>query len=272
MMNRRKFLQAVGATTLFVACKEKVDDIIPNQPEDKVLFRFAVASDIHWGEADTNYESHTRNFVSAFQDFNKKNSCDFLVLNGDLIHNDPIYLPEVQSALKDAHPKLYVTQGNHDRVSNDVWKQTWGQAVNSDFAIDNMAFIFGSTLGPASALYMKGPDLDFLEQSLEKYKNKEHVFIFWHIYPHSSNDEPRGSDVNVILQKYSNIRAVFNGHDHNEEGIRTIQQIPYMFDGRLGGSWGSFDRNFRVVEITKSEIVSYLMTPSTRKRLNRFKL
>ncbi|MBD1423057.1 MULTISPECIES: metallophosphoesterase family protein [Sphingobacterium] len=266
-MNRRQFLYAVGATSIFLACGKGNDtDILPDE-EEEVLFRFAIASDLHYGEMNTDYAMHTRNFVSAFRSFHKTNPCAFLVLNGDIIHDDPRFLPEAYDALKDVHEKLYVTQGNHDRVSDSVWLDTWKQAVNSDFTIDDMAFIFGTTSDVFGSL--KCPDLDFLRTSLEKYKNKKHVFIFWHIHPHSPS---MGCTENVkeVLKDYTNVRAVFNGHDHNEEGIRNIEKIPYMFDGRLGGSWGSFDRNFRIIEITKSEIITYLMTPLTRKMLNKF--
>lgn len=268
-MNRKQFLYAVGATSIFLACgKGKGIDILPDEEED-VLFRFAIASDLHYGETNTDYAMHTRNFVSSFKDFHKTNPCAFLVLNGDIIHDDPSFLPEAYGALKDVHEKLYVTQGNHDRISDNVWLDTWKQAVNSDFTMDDMAFVFGTTSDVFGAL--KCPDLDFLRASLEKYKNKKHVFIFWHIHPHSPS---MGCTENVkkVLKDYTNVRAVFNGHDHNEESIRNIEKIPYMFDGRLGGSWGSFDRNFRIIEITKSEIITYLMTPSTRKMLNKFKV
>lgn len=268
-MNRRKFLQTVGAATIFIACKkEQAAELLPEE-EDKVLFRFAVASDLHYGEPDTDFVMHTKNFVSAFKDFQKGKPCEFLVINGDIIHSDPVFLPEAYNELKGVHDKLYVTQGNHDRVPDSVWMETWKQSVNSDFTIGDMAFIFGTTSDSVGSL--KCPDVDFLKTSLEKYKNKKHVFIFWHIHPHSPSmgcSDP----IKDILKDYTNIRGVFNGHDHNEESIRTIENIPYMFDGRLGGSWGSFDRNFRVIEITKNEIVTYLMTPKTRKMLNTFKV
>lgn len=267
-MNRRDFLITIGATSLFFACGKNKEAVPIIEESEKVLYRFAIASDLHYGEDDTDYVRYTERFVSAFNDFHNNSACDFLVLNGDIIHNDPKYLPKAYEALKEIQSRLYVTQGNHDRVSDDVWLNTWGQAVNSDFSIGDLAFIFGTTSDEYGAL--KCPDLHFLELTLDKYKNKEHVFVFWHIYPHSPSMGCTGS-VREVLQKYTNVRAVFNGHDHNEEGIRTVDDIPYMFDGRLGGSWGSFDRNFRVVEITESQIVTYLMTPTVRKMLNRFK-
>lgn len=268
-MDRRKFLQALGATTIFLACSK--DDPIGDVPkeEDKVLFRFAIASDLHFGEQSTDYLTRTRNFVSAFKEFNQKSPCEFIVLNGDIIHNDPEFLPQVYAEVKDIHPRLYVTQGNHDRVSDSVWQNTWDQAVNSDFELANMAFIFGTTSDVAGAL--KCPDPLFLKNCLEKYKNKEHVFIFWHIHPHYA-DMACGGDVKDILRQYPNVRGIFNGHDHNDESIKIIDKIPYMFNGRVGGSWGSFDRNFRVVEVTKSSIVTYLMTPTNKKMLNTFNL
>src|SRR5690606_19275077 len=232
-MNRRQFLYAVGATSIFLTCgKGNGTDILPDE-EEEVLFRFAIASDLHYGEPNTDYAMHTRNFVSAFKDFHKTNPCAFLLLNGDIIHNEPSFLPEAYNALKGVHDKLYVTQGNHDRVSDSLWQDIWQQATNSDFTIDDMAFIFGTTSDVSGALNC--PNTDFLKTRVEKYKNKKHVFIFWHIHPHYA-DMACGEDIKVILNRYSNIRGIFNGHDHNDESIRTIEGIPYMFDGRLGGS------------------------------------
>src|SRR5690606_31655641 len=99
----------------------------------------------------------------------------FFVLNGDLIHNDPSYLTPCYDAVKGLHRKIYVTQGNHDRVSDHQWKEVWGCDMNYDIVFGDTAFIFGTTSDSIGSL--KCPDLAITEFYLEKHKNKKHVFI-----------------------------------------------------------------------------------------------
>ncbi len=259
-MDRRSFLQSVGAITLFAACG-KSKDIIPEEVDNTVLFRFALASDVHFGEAETDYINHINAVKSGFTAFQKNNPCSFFVLNGDIIHNDPKFLEPAYEAVKGLHEKLYVTQGNHDRVSDAVWKATWGHDLDFDVSYGEYGFIFGTTSDSVGTLSC--PNLVKLKTMLDKHKQKRHVFIFWHIHPHGSM---QCTGVKELLAEYPNVCAVFNGHDHNDESIHTVANIPYMFNGRVAGSWGSFDRNFRVVEITKNTVVTYLMTPHSKKK------
>jgi len=65
-----------------------------------------------------------------------------------------------------------------------------------------------------------------------------------------------------LLAKYKNVRAVFNGHDHDEEGIKMKNDIPFVFDAHFGGSWGTAYRGFRVVELLKDNTLrTYIMNP-----------
>jgi len=267
-MNRKEFLITLGAAILFTACSKADTDLGDDNEPEKVLFRFAIASDIHYGESNTNYSSHITNLKSNFQSFNKEYPCDFIVLNGDIIHNDPVFLQPCRNEIEGLHNKIYVTQGNHDRVSDQRWKEVWGCDMHYDVVIGDAAFIFGTTSDAIGSL--KCPDLTITESYLEKHKSKKHVFIFWHIHPHYADMGCTG--VSELLSKYSNVRGVFNGHDHNDESIKTINNIPYIFNGRVAGSWGSFDRNFRVVEVTNKNIVTYLMTPVSKKRQTTIKL
>ena len=65
-----------------------------------------------------------------------------------------------------------------------------------------------------------------------------------------------------IFAKHNNVKAVFNGHDHEEEGIKKKNEIPFIFDAHFGGDWGTPYRGFRVVELmSDNSLFTYVMNP-----------
>jgi len=260
-MKRRIFIQQIGSLVVLAACgkgTDTVDEIL----EKPVKLRFTVASDWHYGEPETDYEGHFRNFRDGYKAFNDKNPSDFFVMNGDIIHNSPSFLNPAAELLKTVHPKLYVTQGNHDRVTEEVWKSTWGMPFDHDFVVKDQVILLGGTSNIIGAELC--PNVAWFEEKLDQYKSAKNIFIFLHIHPY---ERIGCSDFLELLAKYPNVRAVFNGHDHNDESVKTIGGIPFMFDGRIGGSWGTFDRQFRVIELKEdNSLVTYLMTPWQKKK------
>ncbi|MFB9863598.1 metallophosphoesterase family protein [Rufibacter immobilis] len=105
-------------------------------------------------------------------------------------------------------------------------------------------------------------------QKLEQYKQAKNIFIFLHITPvkwtSGAVDCP---EFQQLLLKYPNVRAVFNGHDHEQDSIKLLEnKIPFMFDGHIGGSWGTYYKGFRVVELKEdNSLVTYLMDPLQKK-------
>ena len=183
---------------------------------------------------------------------------------GDIVHDDKTHYPAAKKALDNLQMKYYVSQGNHDLVTADEWKDIWGMPVNHDFIINKNSFLVGTTSN-VEGKYLC-PDLNWFSQKLEENKDQQNVFIFIHINPGQQTanavDCPEFFD---ILGKYKNVRAVFNGHDHDEEGIKTKNNIPFMFDAHFGGSWGTAYRGFRVVEVLKdNSILTYIMNPTEK--------
>lgn len=260
-MKRRIFLQQIGSLLVLTACgksNETIDEIL----EKPVKLRFAVASDWHYGEENTDYLEHFKDFSDGFKLFNEQNPCDFFLMNGDIIHNEVSFLKPASDILKGIHPKLYVTQGNHDRVTEELWKSTWGMPFNHEFVINDQVMLIGGTSNILGAELC--PDINWFEQKLEKNKNAKNIFVFFHIHPY---ERIGCSDFKGLLAKYPNVRAVFNGHDHNDESITTLGGVPYLFNGRVGGSWGTYDRQFRVVELrADNSLTTYLMTPLNKKK------
>lgn len=262
IMQRRLFIKQLGSVIILSACGKKGNSA-PDVIHSPVKLRFSVASDWHYGEPNTDYIKHFNNLLEGFREFNANTPSEFFVMNGDIIHNDSAYLSPAASLLKTIHPRLYVTQGNHDRVTEQVWRDTWGISFNHDVVIKDQAILMGTTSNITGAQLC--PDLAWFERKLEHYKNAQNIFIFLHIYPYY--EHVGCNEFKELLARYPNVRAVFNGHDHNDEGIKTMGNVPFMFDGRVGGSWGLFDRQFRVVELTEDNtLVTYLMSPWQKKK------
>ena len=90
--------------------------------------------------------------------------------------------------------------------------------------------------------------------------------IFIHINPvkqtKNAVDSPEFFE---LLSKYKNVKAVFNGHDHDEENIKMKNDIPFIFDAHFGGNWGTAYRGFRVVEVMKDDSIhTYIMNPAQK--------
>src|SRR5690606_24792580 len=91
----------------------------------------------------------------------------------------------------------------------------------------------------------------------------ENIFIFIHITPvkwtKHGIDCPEFID---LLKQYKNVRAVFNGHDHDQDGVKIRENIPFLFDSHIGGSWGTAYKGFRIVELGKDNTaVTYILNP-----------
>ncbi len=172
----------------------------------------------------------------------------FCVINGDIVHDDKTHFPAAKKALDHLQCKYYVSQGNHDHVTAEEWKAIWNMPVNLDFSIKKSSFLIATT-SDEKGTYLC-PDLNWLTQKLEEHKAQEHIFIFIHINPGKLTKHAVDCpELFELFAKHKNIRAVFNGHDHDEEGIKKREAIPFVFDAHFGGSWGTSYRGFRIVEL-----------------------
>jgi hypothetical protein len=102
----------------------------------------------------------------------------------------------------------------------------------------------------------------------------KHIFLFLHIpqapWTPNSVDTPAFFET---IKGYPNLRAVFHGHEHDQDGFRTESAIPFIFDAHVGGNLGTPYRGFRVVEILKNNsFVSYMMNPSEKMKEEKWKI
>lgn len=263
-MKRRTFLKYASSFTILLANGEilSAGDLASDDwLKRKVKLRFVVASDGHYGQHNTEYVKYFETVVNRINQEHSKNPFAFCIINGDIIHDDKKYFPAAKAALDKLNLKYYVSQGNHDHVNPVEWEAIWDMPVNLDFSIKENTFLIATTSNETGK-YLP-PDVDWIADKLEQHRQQKNVFVFIHINPgkltKNAVDSP---DLFKVFARHKNVRAVFNGHDHDEEGIKIKQDIPFIFDAHFGGNWGTAYRGFRVVELMKDNtILTYILNP-----------
>lgn len=227
----------------------------------KVTLRFVVASDSHYGQPKTDFDGMIEKIIGQVTSFHNDNPLDFCVINGDIIHNEKPLLPLAKKQIEKLTMPWYVTRGNHDMVSTDYWKEVWGTPVNQDAVIKKKGIILGDTSNEEGE-YLS-PDLVWLKQTLDKHQQYKQVFLFLHIpqakWTANGIDTPAFFE---LIKQYPNLKAVFHGHEHDQDGVKMSNNIPFFFDSHIGGSWGTSYKGFRVVELMDDgSLVTYMMNP-----------
>ena len=272
-MKRKEFLRLSVPAFLLLANGRiiKTDKFwLPGDQQEKIKLRFAVASDGHYGQPGTDYVNFHTTLVSRINEEHLKHKFSFCVINGDIVHDDKTHYPAVKKILDGLPTKYYVSQGNHDHVTPKEWEAIWNMPVNLDFTIQKTSCLI-ATSSDEKGTYLC-PDVDWFRQKLHEHREQENIFIFIHINPGKlTKNAVDCPELFEVFAKHKNIRAVFNGHDHDEEGIKQRQNIPFVFDAHFGGNWGTSYRGFRVVELLDDDtILTYIMDPV--KKINESKL
>lgn len=263
-MERREFIKGISCISILLANGEIVKATSLFAPKSKLKLRFFVASDGHYGQPNTASDDFFKAIVENINKRNKTHKSKFTVINGDIIHNKKEFLLPAKKWLDKLDMRYYVTKGNHDMVEDDYWNSTFNTSLNYSFKKDCNAFLFANTSN------IKGeyicPDLNWMETQLDKYKECLNTFIFIHITPIKWT--AHGIDCPELIElfaRYPNIRAVFNGHDHQQDDVKVKNNISYLFDGHFGGAWGLPYRGFRMVEIYKDNTIqTCLFNPEKR--------
>ena len=262
-MKRRDFIKRASSASL-ILLGGRVMNITSSDADElrkKSTLRFAIASDGHYGENGTEFDQHYQTLVKHITSFHQDNKLHFCVINGDIIHDVKDFLIPARNHLEKLPIKYYVTKGNHDKVSDAYWQEVWGMPVNHEAQVGKNTFLFATTSNEKGE-YLS-PDLNWMKIELETHKDQENVFVFIHIpqgkWTKHAIDTPAFFD---LLKQYGNVRGVFHGHEHAEDGVKMRDSIPYMFDSHFGGSWGTSYRGFRVVELLKgNSFLTYIMNP-----------
>ena len=264
--SRRSFIRNVSFATAFLL-SGKISSLTAAEVYElkkKVALRFVVASDAHYGQPKTLFDEMIEKITTQVNSFHQSSPLDFCVINGDLIHNEKTLLPIVKQKLDHLTMQYYVTRGNHDMVSADYWKETWHTPLNHDVVVKGHALLLVDTSNEQGT-YLP-PDLAWLQTKLEEHKKRKQVFLFVHIpqakWTVNGIDTPAFFD---LLHKYPNIKAVFHGHEHDQDGVKMSGNIPFLFDSHIGGSWGTEYKGFRVVELMRDNtMITYMMNPTEK--------
>jgi hypothetical protein len=261
-LSRRKFLKGFALSSAYVLTGgiRAIGGNSIFSTRDDVVLRFAVGSDGHYGQPNTDYENFFLEFVKNITGFHEQIPLDACMLNGDIIHDQPEMLVRAKQSLDNLPVPYLVTQGNHDMVSAEYWQQVWNVPVNYK-AIINGQVLLMMTTSNEKGQYLS-PDLEWLKIKLDVHKGRN-VFLFLHIgqqkWTRNCIDNPAYAD---LVSDYPNLKAVFHGHDHDQDGVKLLDSIPHLFDSHVGGSWGTPYRGYRIVEVMKDNSVrTYIMNP-----------
>jgi hypothetical protein len=266
-MQRRTFLHAtLGLSLSSLVFPEK----LTAAPPERVL-RFAVASDGHYGQPGVDSAANFGKLTEWMGAEKSGKGLDFVVINGDLFHDDPKFVQPVKAAFDTLPVPYYVTRGNHDHLTADQWRQTWGYGLNHSVTHGEYALLLVDTANEKGGYVC--PDLRWMETELAKHSGKKGIFAFLHIAP--AKWTPGAIDCPealALLDKTPNLLATFHGHDHDQDGSRTSPgRKPHFWDGHFGGNWGTTYRGYRVVEVfADGSWRTYQFNPEREPVLNAF--
>lgn len=274
MYSRREFLRAVG---LAGCCLSSPGCASMVSGQNRQPFRFAVASDLHFGQKGTPYDTNMDLLISRLNEEKDTKGLDAVFLNGDIVHDSATAYEDLKrNYLQKLNTPYYAIKGNHDYVdgrkgsSGESWEKIWGYPSNHVVRSKKLAFILADTTAPRQSGQYLPADIDWLEKQLRSLKNYPMVFVFMHIaqrkkgvqgWPtfgvgHRNNqDTETGEAVMALLESHKNVRAIFHGHNHNEVGQYISGKKPYFFDSHIGGSFGN-KKGYRVVEIDSDKSIT----------------
>lgn len=281
MSDRRSFIkksvagliavQLTPALQVFAARNHKALPVTSGKPR----LRFAIASDGHYGQPGTPFKADHQNMITWLSDAHQKTPLDFVIINGDLVHDRPDLLQEVKKNYYDKLPiPFYAVPGNHDHADTAFWKSVFGYADNFSIEKNGVGFILANT-SDTKGTYLP-PDHKFLQRELDKFKSLQTVFIILHIPPHiwvPQNPFVDAKETVELIHQYSNVKAVFHGHDHSLDSVFYTGKLPHFFDSHIGGNWGTSYKGYRIVEVDEEgRITTYQVNASKSPILNNLSL
>ena len=196
---------------------------------------------------------------------------NFVIINGDLVHDRPDLLPEVKREYYDRlKVPFYAIPGNHDLADTAMWKSVFGYEDNFSFEKNGVGFVLANTSN-TKGKYL-APNNEFIKAELDKMTALKTVFVVLHIPPHFWVPESPFVDspeTITLLHAYPNVKAVFHGHDHSLDAVFYTNKLPHFFDSHIGGNWGTTYRGYRIVEVDESDkITTYQVNASKNPALN----
>lgn len=275
-ITRRYFLElgiksvvSIGAGNLLQSFTGKNFDL---PARGDIQLRFAIASDGHFGQELSNYEVKHAEMVNWLNKEHTARGIDFTMLNGDIFHDDESFLPAAKSHWDKLAMPYYVSHGNHDMTDETNWQQAFKHPWNYIFEKEDAAFIVLNS-SDINGKYTC-PDTTWTKEQLAKFASKKQLFVFIHITPFNwTKGGLPCPDIVSLFDRQDNLKAIFNGHDHNIDNVKMNNGKCYFFDGHIGGNWGTDYRGYRIVEVLKDgNILTYQVNPHRGETVNSNKL
>lgn len=271
-VSRRRFLQLTANSAFIITTANVLQplhtDIFKDMANDTLLCRMAIASDGHYGQPGTDYEMHHEQMVEWINAEKKTKGIDFAFINGDMFHNDALFIDEVKGKWDKLTMPYYISHGNHDETSEEHWQRVWKLPWHYAFEHKGIGIIVLNTADDKGNYIC--PDIAWAKAQLEKYALKKQVFVFMHITPFKWTKG--GIDCPAIVElfdKQKNLKAIFHGHDHDQDDIKINNGRYYFFDSHIAGNWGTPYHGYRIVEVFKSgKILTYQMNAAANLQVN----
>ena len=162
----------------------------------------------------------------------------------------------------------YVSHGNHDQTDAVTWEKTWNLPLHYSFEKKDSAFLILNTADEKGTYIC--PDLKWTSDHLKRFSTKKNLFVFMHITPLKwTNHGINCPELVSMFDMQANLKAVFHGHDHDQDNVKENNGKHYFFDSHIGGNWGTAYRGYRIVEILHSgEVLTYQVNPQTGGKVN----
>jgi 3',5'-cyclic-AMP phosphodiesterase len=273
MLGRREFLNLTLKNAFLITAGRQFLPFFPEKdglPDaSRVALRFALASDGHYGQPDTDHVGKHELVVRALNGEKSGRGLDFTVINGDLFHNEPTLLAQVKQTWDGLGTKWYPTHGNHDMITETEWQKQLGHGWYYGFEQGNAGFVVLNTATEKGDYVC--PEMNQARTLLDQYAQKEHLFVFMHITPlHWTGGSLDCPELVNEFSRRKNLRAVFHGHDHDQEAAFRHEGISYLFDAHVAGNWGTNYSGYRIVELMHNgDIISYQMNATAGTEVNR---
>jgi 3',5'-cyclic-AMP phosphodiesterase len=237
-----------------------------------VQLRFAMASDGHYGQPDTEYEFRHDTMIDWLNEEYQARGIDFTMINGDLFHNRVEYLQLVKDKWDLLEMPYYVSHGNHDLIDSKTWEQTWKMPFDYSFEKEDVGFMVLNTASDSGTFIC--PDIAWTTEQLKRFESKKHLFVFMHITPFKwTSGGIACPEITSMFSRQKNLRAIFHGHDHDQDNVKTSDGKLYFFDSHIAGNWGTDYYGYRIVEILKDgNVLTYQMNAARKHTVNRNKL
>jgi len=271
-VNRRDFLKLTYKTAVLITAGNSLQSfaasgfILP--PKSNIRLRFAVASDGHYGQPNTSYDAMHEEMINWINAEEKDRGIDFTMINGDLFHDDVSFLNPVKAKWDNLAMPYYVSHGNHDKVDETQWKSVWNLPWHFSFEQEDIGIIVLNTADDKGNYIC--PDVEWTKNELQKLSTKRQLFVFMHITPFTWTKNGIACPAIVdLFDQQKNLKAVFHGHDHDQDDVKENNSKNYFFDSHVAGSWGTKYNGYRIVEVFENgQILTYQMNPKPMKKVN----